>query len=176
MSEIMSNPEVRENEVLAPRINQEFLKFADQSYQKLHSEYEGMVKAGFMKENEIAGLIGKRKQEYEQLDFDGRIAVLTNNFYFWWPNGYYRELLNQRRGRLLEASENSEDAEKIVKDQKMISDIDTIIKKLGYDETMIELVAKRNVVGEDRNKKMIALGKVFLELLELGYDGNEMRK
>ncbi len=164
-SESVVNLEAEKQQFIAS-INREFDEFTERAYEGIQNYCEEMQRRG-LGSTRADDLIAKRKAKYDSLDLNGRIIELVNNFFLWWPNGYYRALLEERK-----KDKSSDD--RILIDEKMIADLDEIINTGGY-ESVVDLVQNQKVQGAEKDKRMRAIGEVWLKMRSKGYDSKKLR-
>lgn len=151
---------------LQGRLDAEFEEYTSRLLTGMRKELQEVAKIGFWKEEEIEPEVEKRRRELAEMDPYGRAGELLNNFYFWWPSGYYRELLAKRKIK------NDEDQEKKAAAERLIKDLDEVIRERGY-EAMAQSVAKKE---GDREARLKILADVFIRMRDKGYTRAELTK
>jgi hypothetical protein len=112
-----------------------------------------------------------KKQEFDSFNFERRIARMVNNFHFWWPGGYFRELKIDNLENTEDKSDS--DVEKLAFNKKLCADLDEILREEGYTNERIGLVLAND--GTNSAERLRALGNVFLKMRARGYDGTLLR-
>lgn len=108
-----------------------------------------------------------RQQHYDSLDFNGRVSALTNNFWMWWKDGWYRELTEKL----------SKDNPRLPDRRALIANLDDIITESGYEDMgTLVLNNKRDSMGQDMwDKRMLIIADVYLKMRKKGYAGIMLR-
>lgn len=142
-----------------------------------------------------------RRDEYERMDVFERIAMLTNNFYLWWPEGWYRQIHIHNKTKeqidpsliniihsliacrglrefLADGSQKNmvgnEALIPIIMSEDLILAIDKAIKEAGLED-MIDLVQDKESQGQMRETRLTALAIVYFMLRDQGYDRDRLR-
>lgn len=114
----------------------------------------------------------ERRASFESLDLKSKIIKLTNNFHFWWPGGMYRDYLEKIKRETSDSSSYS-------LDQKLVNDLDKAILEGGYQkiaDSLKENFFEKMTIRERSMETMLAIGDVFLRMLDTGYDREKLRK
>ncbi len=122
--------------------------------------YEGLVKADSLRQEEVEPKMEKRRAEFSSMDSYQRIVSLVNNFHFWWPGGWYRQMLEERK------LESGADKAKFASDEQLVRDLDELIRERGYDSIAENIAKKENI---DRETRLNALADVYLGMREKGH-------
>jgi hypothetical protein len=123
-------------------------------------------------EEEILNDIALLRRPYDDYSFRKRIVLVTNNFYFWWPEGWNRERLKKWEK---DAKSDSKEIKNLEKAKRMISDMDRIIHENGYDNIAKSVKEKKGISTKDENEPIVyAVGDVYLKMRQLGYDMDEL--
>lgn len=139
------------------------LEFADHIETQcagLRSECEQLTGEYRMSSTQIDELVEARRAKYAALDFNGRVAEVTNNFILNWPGGWNRGLVDQgySKGNLCA-------------DTKFINDLDGIIAEKGYtDKIPLVLDNKSRLDDNTRTERMLIIADVYLAMRELGWE------
>lgn len=160
--------EIKEKDLRA-RIEEEFEKYAKDSYEEMRRQFERLSESGWGSIEEGEKIIAQRKEKYDRFDFGRRVSELTNNFYLWCPGGNYRIRMEEVRDKKLK------DEDKIASDERLISDIDRAISELGYDKAAIDLIQKKNTEGEEEIARAKAVAGIFLKMLSMEYGRDRLR-
>lgn len=88
------------------------------------------------------------------VDFSLQVFRLTNNFYFHFPGGWYRDLKKDCGS--------------------MYEDMDLIIKEKGYVEKDLELIPVQQTENNLKEKRASIIMSVFVEMIKKGYDEKEL--
>lgn len=155
-----SEPIIELNE-LQPRLNAEFEEYKEMQLAGIRKEYEELIKIDMMHLDELEPKLEERQRELQALDIYEQIAKMVNNFYFWFPGGYYRQLLQERKKK------KDVDQNKIIADERLIQDVDDIIRERGYAVVIDSIVQKEGIAREVRLK---ILADIYLAMREKGYD------
>jgi hypothetical protein len=87
----------------------------------------------------------------------------------WWPGGYYRKALEERK------KETEEDLQAVQADEQLVVDLDTIIAEAGY-KNLDSLIQEMYTKDDGRDKRTSAIADVFLKMRARGYDRERLRK
>ncbi len=155
----------RELGELQARFDAEFEECVKNQIAAARKGYEAAIKMGIMRQKELEPLMEKKQSEFLEMDLRARMAWLVNNFHFWWPGGWYRELLRKR------AVKNNEDKEKLAADKQLIKDVDEVISKRGYQSIAEDVAKDENIDEKTRLKTLV---DVYLGMREKGYNRNRL--
>lgn len=153
------------SEEIRHKINAEFEVLRDSELGKIQEEVDKGDESIWGRELAEATLVRKQK-EYSEMDFWHRAAELLNNMQLWFPGGYYRQLLEENKRK------ETADQEWISAREKMIKDLDELIKAGGH-ESVAEGIAKKEGETEARLK---ILADIYLKMREKGYSRSELAK
>lgn len=148
------------NEVYAS-LEDEFEQYERSQMVGLEKEYRELIEMGVMQENELEPQLEKKRLELSNMNLYQRISVLLNNFYLWWPGGWYRQILEERE------TKHDKDTQKLIADRQLIADLDELIHRAGYD-SVAENIAKRENI--DNNVRLKILADIYINMRKKGYD------
>jgi hypothetical protein len=144
----------------------------EKEFREINEERYGYIREFGLKdgkgEDEIAYKINSLKNSLDEKSFKRRIQYVTNNFRFWWPEGWYR-VRDAMISLEKKAESDPETMEALEKIKRMTSDMDKIIQESGYGNMNNSVKA---MYSKDENNEGIVsiVGDVYLKMRQLGYD------
>ena len=129
-------------------------------------DYKESADLGEMSLEEGQAKIKHREQEFLALNPIQRIARVLNNFRFWLPGSWYRELHESEKAH----GEMNQDV--AVKKEQLMEDIDQLVRQKGY-ESIVESIIKQNKA--ESHEQWNALVDLYVSLREKEYDRDFLR-
>ncbi|OHA00143.1 MAG: hypothetical protein A3C07_00265 [Candidatus Sungbacteria bacterium RIFCSPHIGHO2_02_FULL_47_11] len=146
---------------LQRRLDIEFEEYKKVHLAEMRKEYEKLVKMDIMRTEKLESKLKKKQWEFSEMDLFQRNVAVLNNFHLWFPGGLYRSVQEEikRRGNV--------NKDEIEADERLINDLDEIIKKQGY-EAVAENIVKQEGAGKEARLKMLA--DIYIRMRDKGYD------
>lgn len=136
---------------------------------RVRASFEVSEKRGEVTRQDTENAVGNTRARYDKSDFPHRVFNIANNIRFWFPGGYYRDALAERRQALQEGDPFFEDdsEEKIQEQERMLVDVDALIRSRGMEDVASRIVADDPTL--DRIEKANAYVRIYTALREKGY-------
>ncbi len=149
-------------ESLRARIEQEFAEVKSAHVAGAERERDKLVAQHILTPDQANSIFSQTRKDFEEMDFEGRVQNVLNNFFFWWPGGWYRDLkIKELKGR----EERRADIEK---SEQLVRDLDEAIQQLGFGD-IAERITQRDATL-DPQLKMRALVSVYFAMRDKGYE------
>lgn len=110
------------------------------------------------------------EHRFEPLEFCGRVSAVTNNFWMWWKEGWYRELHEDETMPISDFPDRTTY-------NRFLTDLDAASREGGYEDagTLVLNNDSASLGQELWNKRMHIIADVYLRMREKGYENGVLR-